>query len=203
MRLTSQQYRLPLIVLSWFLLSGSIHPVRVYATPKEDSLAAMFTRYLNVAHSGGAPDAAESILPADLGMAKRIALDALAEIETHDIDAFELLQPYFEKSHNFKDLRLIDSITFFNALCEFIDEAVPEFSSGQLELQCDLLGIVDDTPDSKYMVYRCHSDEFNSVQVMITVYERNRWFVSLEGSWVALRAAIIGSYSLQRMRDRR
>lgn len=173
------------------------------ASPREDSLSLVISDHFKAASGGKETDAGSVVLPADLAMAKRIALDAFAVVETQDIDAFELLQPYFESAHNLKDLRQVDSLTFYNSLYRFIDEALPEYSSKELKLQYELLGIVDDTPESKYVVYRCYNDELDFVQVGIAVYEHGRWFLSLEGNWISWRTAIIGSCAFQRMRGRR
>lgn len=193
----------PALFTTVAMLLGSCLWSPLLATEKEDSLAALVTRYLKHDDLFNKSSSAEMYLPVDLATAKKVALDAMIHVETFDIDAFEVLQPYFPKSHNMNELRRVDSTLFFDSITEFVVESYAHFTRERTRTKRRFLGLVDDSPNSKYLFYRTTTGDDSRVWVDVLEYRNGRWYVSLQGQWVYLRESVMSALVFSRLKEKR
>jgi len=160
----------------------------------------MLNRYFSIEDDIDQTQAASMILPKDLGTAKKIILDAISEAESKEIDVFALLQPIFEDIRTIKEMRQIDSLTLFAKIGEWAMRSLPEVFDDVIKEKCQVVGIIDDSPDSKYVIFRRTGANGSRVLSSIVVFQDGRWYTSLEGQWTKLQAAVFGCLAILHLR---
>lgn len=201
MRLRRWRWKAASIVAAFLLFSGLAGPRPALAEETDDSLAALITRYLKYDDLTSKESAAPMFLPADLATAKKVALDAMIQVEAYDIDAFEFLQPYFPKAHSIKDLRRVDSTEFYDAMTKFLAESYAQFTRQRDKTKRRFLGLIEDSPKSKYLFYRSVTGDESHVWVDVLEFRGGRWYVSLEGQWIYFREAVVSALVFSRLHE--
>ncbi|MGB5107854.1 MAG: hypothetical protein WBP29_11735 [Candidatus Zixiibacteriota bacterium] len=143
------------------------------------------------------------ILPKDLGTAKKIILDAISEAESKEIDVFALLQPDFEDVGTMDEMRQIDSLTLYAKIGEWAMKALPEIYDDVIKEKFQVIGLIDESPNSKYVIIRRTGANGSYIISKIVVFQNDRRYSSLEGQWMKIQAAVFSCLAVLHLRGER